>query len=455
MIKCIGNCSKCGRCNKNEKSTDHRKSGLAVYPDDFIAEKGKDGYGLAVDIGTTTIVAMLWDLKTGQISGTEAITNSQNKYGMDVISRTAYCEDDESGLYNLRNELAACINVLLVKLQAERLNIVKAVICGNTTMSHIAAGLSPVGLARVPFTPAYKGMLRLSAEDMGINIAKDAEVILIPNIAGHVGGDITAGAIAARMHRKDRLTLFIDIGTNGEILLADGKTCYACSTAAGPAFEGASIRCGMRASDSAIEKIRIENDEVRFETIGPVPPTGICGSGIIDGIAQMLDAGIIDDTGRLVSSDEIESPELKERIVQIDEKNAFVIVARENGEDIVITQNDIREVQLAKAAVAAGINLMLADAGKNVWDIETVYVAGAFGSYIDKRSAVRIGLLPDVSLDIIESIGNAAGTGTSMALMSSVELDEMKDFAEKVNHVDLAGKEEFQMEYITEMMFMP
>lgn len=462
MIKCTGICSKCGRCSHaaliNEDN--NRKTKLFVYPDDFSADTNK-GIGVAFDIGTTTVVGMLWDLEKGQMIDTCAATNPQNKYGMDVISRITYCGKNTDRHKELRNKILECLNNLIKKLckNAKRsiYEIKKITICGNTIMSHIAAGFSSESLAVAPFTPAYTGTLNMKALNIDLDLNPMTDVTFLPNIAGHVGGDITAGVLASRVMDQEGLTFFIDIGTNGEMILADGKNMYACSTAAGPAFEGASIKCGMRAADGAIEKVWIDNGNVFFKTIGESAAKGICGSGLIDIIAQMLDAGLINKKGRLISADDAEEKglpnEITERIIEVNGKREFIILKNKNGNDIVITQNDIREVQLAKGAVAAGIKIMLDKTGNSIDTINKVMVAGAFGSYIDKKNAVRIGLLPPVDTDKIISVGNAAGTGVSMALVSEAELEYAEALPEKIHHIDLAAEESFQSIFIKAMSF--
>lgn len=464
MFKCTGVCAACGRCQGAAmmSGANDRKTKILAYPEDFSAEKGGTGYGVAFDIGTTTVVGMLWDLNEGRQLDTCAETNPQNEFGMDVISRINYCGRDGENLSQLHDKITTCLNEITGKLCEKngisRAEIKKITVCGNTTMSHIFAGYSPASLAAAPFTPAYTGMQELSAEEAGLDIDKNAAVYVVPNIAGHVGGDITAGIVAARVFGQPGTTVFIDIGTNGEIVLVDDGRMLACSTAAGPAFEGAAILCGMRAATGAIEKIRITDEaDVLFKTIGECEPQGICGSGLIDAIAEMIRTGLINKKGRLAGKDDIDKKglpaALKERLVENGKERHFILVSKENGDDIVITQNDIREVQLAKGAVSAGIALMLEETGKSVSDIDRVIIAGAFGSYIDKQSAVTIGLLPDVDEEKIISAGNTAGAGVAMALVSEAEMSLVRSIPEKVEHIELAEKEGFQRAYMKAMGF--
>lgn len=464
MFKCIGVCSSCGRCKGSAmmSGANDRKTKMIRYPSDFEAETGKKGYGTAFDIGTTTVVGMLWDLERGVQVGTCAKTNPQNEFGMDVISRITFCGKDENNLDILKKKITVCIDeinsVLCEREGISKKDIRKVTVCGNTTMSHLVAGYPPNTLAVAPFSPAYTGRIEMTSEEASLDIADDAIVTVLPNIAGHVGGDITAGLIASRTLDEESLTVFIDIGTNGEIVLVDGNNAYACSTAAGPAFEGSAIMHGMRAAEGAIEKIRITDDgDVFFKTIGECEPQGICGSGLIDAIAQMLKAGLISKTGRLISDADVAkkglAPALSERLVSIDGERRFILVSKAKGEDIVITQNDIREVQLAKGAIAAGITLMLEETGKTEDDIAKIIVAGAFGNYIDKESAVTIGVLPKLDTEKIVSAGNTAGAGVSMALMNEKEMQLADEIVSEVKHIDLAAKEAFQKTYLTAMAF--
>lgn len=463
MFKCTGICSQCGKCKHAAmmSGANDRKTKILTYPEDFTPDSQGEGNGIAFDIGTTTVVGMLWDLKEGKQIGTCARTNPQNEFGLDVISRITYCADDPQKLAVLRGKIIKCLNEIAGELCAEHnlqpADIKRIAICGNTTMSHIAAGYSPKSLAVAPFDPAYTGTLTLKGAELGINMGEPGAVTILPNIAGHVGGDITAGIAASRFLNYGDLSVFIDIGTNGEIALTDGSAAYACSTAAGPAFEGSAILHGMRAANGAIEKVIIEDGNVFFKTIGDCEPQGICGSGLIDAIAQMVKNRLINKKGRLASVSDVEKldldPAFKERLIEKDKERQFILVPKENGEDIVITQNDIREVQLAKGAIAAGIRLMLEETGQQVSDIRRVIVAGAFGNYIDKSSAVTIGLLPEIDQEKLFFAGNTAGAGVSMALASEAEMKLMREIPQRLTHIELAEKESFQNVYLKSMAF--
>ena len=462
-VKCSGICSECGKCNGANllKDAHGRKLKLVTFPNDFSPETGRSGYGIAFDIGTTTVVAMLWDLKTGKELGAAACTNPQNEFGADVISRITYCDDDPQKLAIIRAKIIEGLNGLAAELAGKykvtKEEISAVTVGGNTTMSHIFAGYPPDSLARAPFSPMYNGTLLLQNKDIGLMVSQDAQITLLPNIAGHVGGDIVAGIVASRILNEKQLTLFLDIGTNGEIVLAGDGVAMTCSTAAGPAFEGATIQSGMRAAPGAIEKIQIKEDQVFIKTVEDAEPVGICGSGIIDAIAEMLGAGLINFKGRLASKEDYEKthPEsaLLERLINTDEGREFILVYKQDGNHIVVTQKDIREVQLAKGAIAAGISIMLNRMGKKTEAIHKIIIAGAFGNFIHKESAVAIGLIPSLPMNKIISAGNTAGAGVCMALMSDVEMDLAMAVPSRVEHIELASCSDFQDQYMKALAF--
>ena len=463
MFKCTGICSKCGRCKDAGmmRGANDRKTKIMVMPEDFVPETDEQGYGIAFDIGTTTVVGMLWDIMDGEQEVAYAETNPQNEFGLDVISRITFAGEDSGNLKILRDRIIGCLNDITDKLcdrsDVDRESIVRVTVCGNTTMSHIFAGYDPKSLAHAPFDPAYTGTKFFRAGDIGLRIRSDSVVMLIPNIAGHVGGDITAGIAASRLEDLRGRSLFIDIGTNGEIVYCQDGKMFTCSTAAGPAFEGAAIYQGMRAATGAIEGIRIENEDVIFRVIGGVPPVGICGSGLIDAVSEMKKAGIINKTGRIASAEEYEKKHpgsiLCERLREGSDGREFILVSKTEDEDIVITQNDVREVQLAKAAISAGVRIMMKRMDSSPADLDRVIVAGAFGSYINKESAIGIGLLPDIERSRVISAGNTAGVGTLMAVASSKEALRIQRIPEKLEHIELANEEDFQTVYLNAMAF--
>ncbi len=420
-----------------------------------------DSYGIAFDIGTTTVVGMLWDLNNGVMMGAFAKTNPQNAYGADVISRIQAASGNPEALNVMQTKIRDCLNEIISDFKRtfaiSSRHIYEVTVVCNTTMSHLFLGIDPSSLAHSPFVPVFCAAWDFSGQALKLDISELANVHLLPNIAGHVGSDIVGVLLATGIIRKKGLHLAIDIGTNGEIVLAKDGHVLVCSTAAGPAFEGAHIKCGMRASGGAIERVSIEHGEVHLEIIEDQKPTGICGSGLIDAVAQLLDAGLIDQTGRLMDQagalKNNQPQSLAGRLRDGEKGREFVLYVGKDSEDIVITQKDIREVQLAKGAIASGIVIMLGILGAKTAELESISLAGAFGNYIRKESALRIGLFPDMPMDKILSVGNAAGTGACMALLSMTERLIASQEALQAIHIELAGCQDFQTEFINAMSF--
>ncbi|WP_419023197.1 ASKHA domain-containing protein [Emergencia sp.] len=422
----------------------------------------KDNYGVAVDIGTTTVVIMLWNAASGEMMDIFAATNPQGAYGADVISRITYVMEKEGNLETIHQTIIDCINKAVKGFEENEgirpEHIYQMAVVGNTTMSHIFLGVNPAQLALAPFTPVFTAPVDMAAKELHLTICPDAEVHVAANIAGHVGSDITAGIITTDLMQCDKGHLFIDIGTNGEIVLTGNGRAVACSTAAGPAFEGSSIKQGMRAARGAIERVDIFESGVEIETIGDVSPIGICGSGIIDAVGEMIRVGIVDKSGRLLSREKLAKKGLSENILnhikEGEKANDFVLYFSEDGKsDVVITQKDVREVQLAKAAISAGITIMMKEIGVEEAQIAKISIAGAFGNYIRNISAMNIGLLPKIAEEKIVSLGNSAGIGASMILLSSDSKEEARKVAREIEHIELAARSDFQDQYMMAMMF--
>lgn len=446
-----------------------RKKDMAQMPEGFVPDlrerrpgESENCYGLAFDIGTTTVVGRLWDLRKAEAIGAAARTNPQSDFGADVISRIMYCGMEDGNLNRMQEKVIGCFNDIIQEFVDEigidPMDVRKITAVGNTTMSHLLLAIDPKSLALAPFAPGFTGPVRRKAQELKINSYPEAIVDVLPNIAGHVGSDIIGVMLSSNLKELEGSNLAIDIGTNGEILLADSGRVLACSTAAGPAFEGACIQHGMRAATGAIEGMIIEDDDVRLAVIGDAEPVGLCGSGLIDCVAELLKAGLVNAKGKLLSEEEaIQSgmaEKLANRLSRNDTGNSFVLYYGNNGNNnIVITQKDIREVQLAKGAILAGIRIMMQELDIEESDLNSVLLAGAFGNYIKKESALAIGLLPDVSPEKVISIGNAAGAGASMALLSSASLDKAISLAEETDHIELAGHPDFQKTYMKAMYF--
>lgn len=433
---------------------------LAVEPGDTTGR----GYGLAIDIGTTTTVAYLMDLNTGKAIASSAVTNPQKAYGADVISRITHASKGPKELKQLQDLVIGGLNEIIADIMKQtgvkREEIYEAVVVSNTTMSHLFMGIDPTYLAPAPFIPVFRQGIQVEAKELGLNILETGHVFLVPNIAGYVGADTVGVMVAAKMDKLEGNSLAIDIGTNGELVLMGKGRILTCSTAAGPAFEGAEIKHGMRAADGAIERVRI-TDDVELETISHLKPIGICGSGLIDAIGEMARTGVIQETGRIISKpEEMEKlpPKVAERIIKTEEGYEFVLAwAKDSGtgQNIVLTQKDVRELQLAKAAIRAGVSILMKDLGISLEELDRVLLAGAFGNYISKASALQIGLLPNVPIEKIETVGNAAGDGAKMILLSHVERERAHELAKRSDHIELSTRIDFQEEFVDALSFEP
>lgn len=421
-----------------------------------------DALGMAFDIGTTTIVGTLCRLADGAVLGVASRMNPQICYGDDVISRIKRIREDSSMLNDMQTTVVDAMNEIITVLceqNARKCTEIKAVTAaGNSTMQQILCGYDPSPLGEIPFRQAFQEGQNLRASEVGISAHREASLYVMPQIGGFVGGDTVAGMIATRIDRHKKPVLLVDIGTNGEIVLVAGGELFAASTAAGPAFEGARISQGMRAVSGAIEKI-IVDDYVLFNVIGNVQPSGICGTALIDIVADLLDLGVIEETGLL--NDAVSAPQglgdaVKERLVRKDNEAAFIIVhsdATSHGNPIYLTQKDVRELQLASGAIRAGINILLKNARLKSEDIDAVFLAGAFGNFIRRNKACRIGLLPPIPHEKIRFIGNASSLGAKFVLLSGAEREYAEEIRRNTRHVDLSLDPQFHMEFSEAMLF--
>ena len=408
-------------------------------------------YGMAFDIGTTSVVGSLMDLASGELLASVGGLNPQTVYGGDLMSRVAYAQFDPKKLATLRGRILAEINNYVeqactqAKVSPE--NVYKIVIVGNTCMHHIFLGIdtSYVGLA--PYAPSVRAPIVVPATEIPLKKTPNARVCLLPIVAGFVGADTIAAIIATRLYDGGKFRVLVDIGTNGEVVMGRNGRLFACSAPAGPTFEGGQITHGMRGAVGAIEKMEIGSDVV-CQTIGDAPAIGICGSGLIDAVARMLDAKILNGAGRFRHEDlDGLPPLLRQRLVVGKDSRAFVLVpAAEAGknEDITLTQMDIRQLQLAKAAIYAGIVMLQRVIGVEDQDIEELLLAGGFGNYVNIANAVRIRLLPALPVERIRYVGNAAHVGAQMALLSEIERQRAVTIVSQIEHVALATRPEFQ-----------
>jgi len=418
--------------------------------------------GIAFDIGTTTVVGFLMDLESGERLAVSSLLNPQTKYGADVVSRILFSTQSDSGLQTLQQEIVGALNKIIsdtthaVAVAPE--SIYGMTVVGNTTMYHLFLGISPAALGRMPYVPAASAALYLPAKELGIAIRPEAHVWVLPNIAGWVGADTVGVVLATDLPNHEEVALAIDIGTNGEMVLGSHQRLIACSTAAGPAFEGAHLSCGMRAAEGAIDVVSMDGD-VRWHTIGESAPKGICGSGLVDLIAEMLRTGIINSTGTMQDGQALRANDqsrLAERILQEGRQRAFLLVPAAEGaggRPIKVTQRDVRELQLAKGAIRAGVQILMKELGVSPEEVKRLYLAGAFGNYIRPASALAIGLVPQFPNAKIIPVGNAAGSGARMALLSISARERASRIPEQVQYLELSGRPDFQDEFAGAMLF--
>ncbi len=445
------------RSNKKEALT-------ATLEDNFVIgiEEGDSSqslYGLAIDVGTTTVVIYLMDLITGQEVDCASFYNPQKKFGGDVISRINYTLENKDGTDLLHKTLLAGLNEEIAKLLYENniriQDILKTVVVGNTVMLHMLLGFPTISLARAPYTPVFTGPLSFTPQGIGLELPERGLAHLLPCVSAYVGADVIADMLACDFGSDEDFHLLVDIGTNGEVVLGRGKNILACSTAAGPAFEGATISSGMAGLPGAISGFRLQDEGMEIRTIKDKKPQGICGSGLLDLVAELRRTGFINKEGRLAAREKL-SQTMGKRLVDRDGKPAFLVVRAEDtghGKEILLTQKDIRQVQLAKGAIASGIEMLLQEMEVEADNISKVFIAGGFGNYMDPQQACYIGLLPDSLKNKIVPIGNAAGTGACMFLLNKELKKEVQKFQEKTQYLELARKPDFQEVFVRALSF--
>jgi uncharacterized 2Fe-2S/4Fe-4S cluster protein (DUF4445 family) len=416
---------------------------------------GSRSLGVGVDVGTTTVVCRLVDLSTGEFLGSASELNAQGSFGADVISRIG-AASGPGGLEALQVRITSQVSEMAASL-ARRANaapedLACLAISGNSTMLHLLAGVPPEAMARTPFAPAFLGRRIESAAALGLCAHRGCAAILLQGVSAFVGADIVAGMAAIGLHEASGRSLYLDMGTNGEIAFGGSFGILCCATAAGPAFEGAGIERGSGGVRGAIDSVWMEDGAIRFGTIGDTEPTGICGSGLIDALAVFLDCRLVDDTGRMVDLAEArELPPALASLVAAGPRGPLVYLDRER--DIYISQADVRAAQLAKAAIAAGIDTLLAIAGVAPAEVDRLYLAGGFGSLLDVRSATRIGLLPRELADRVIVVGNASGAGSTAACLSRKRLEDCDRARAACSYVELSSRPGFNEAYIERMMF--
>ena len=406
--------------------------------------------GVAIDIGTTTVVAHLTDIETGARIATASGVNAQRAYGADVISRIQFCATNgyETLTRLIRDQISSLIRNTCAASGSRPKDIGYVSIAANTIMEHLAAGYSPVGMGTAPFTPVSLFGGELPAWE-GLYTAKDARVYFAPAISSYVGGDITAGMLAAGLEDMQGPVVYLDIGTNGEIALKAGDRYYCCATAAGPAFEGAEITMGMAAVGGAVNHVSWDGG-LKLSVIGEVAPIGLCGSGLLDGLALLLTTGAVDETGRMLNPGEIEH-KIAGNIGEVKGKNVFWLTRE--GEGVYMSAADVRKLQLAKSAIAAGIQTLLKHTGISEDEVKAFVLAGGFGSYMDQYSAARIGLIPKSFLPVTKTLGNTAGEGAALAVCSESARSELSKMRGKFEYIELSSSSIFNEEFVEQMTF--
>ncbi|MBE6014585.1 MAG: DUF4445 domain-containing protein [Lachnospiraceae bacterium] len=439
------------------------KVNVIVFNDEIleVRAENKPIYIVAFDIGTTSVVGYLLDAATGKELAVASMLNPQAQFGADVIQRSNYAI--EHGTKELADAIRGALNQLIEKVckkaKIDVTDVYAVNLVGNTCMNHLFFGITPGALVHSPYNPSLSETVHCNAGHVGIKINPVGKLTFLSNIAGFVGADTVGVLLATGFDEIEPITLAIDIGTNGELVLGNKDRAITCSTAAGPAFEGAKIECGMRGSEGAIDHLQVNGTNLEMSVIGDKKPIGICGSGLMDIICIMIETGIVDEGGRIVDEDELTTDFAKAnagRITEIDGKKAFVLADKDasgNGEPVFIGQKDVREVQLAKGAMAAGIELMSKQLGIQTEDIKQVMIAGAFGNYMDPHSACAIGLIPRELEDRIIPIGNAAGEGSKIAALSRKECERSQRMAKHTEFLELATDPDFQDCFVDQLEF--
>ena len=440
----------------------HWKVTAVINDDVLIAIEPGDttslSYAVAFDLGTTTVVATLLDLATGTPVAVKSMLNKQQPFGADVISRISATMLDKNALALMQKAALETLNELVREVCAESgvaaANIYDLAIAGNATMMELLLGIDPEPVGVAPFITVTRDWPVLRASEIGIEVQSGARCYVFPLFGAYVGGDIVAGALATGMDRDKRIRLLIDVGTNCEIVLSDGDKILATAAPAGPAFEAASISCGMRAADGAVEVVQVTTEEVTLGVIGEVAPVGLCGSGLVDAVYALHKVGLIDDSGRFATNEVAEqiAPAIAARLITRDnEERAFILAWEDDQPSVYLSQRDVRELQFAKASIATGWRLLLDELGLTDDDVQQVLLAGSFGSYLSPASAIGIGLVPKLPVARIVSAGNVAGEGAKMVLLSQAERHGATALLKEVAYVELSDRPDFNDKFMAEL----
>lgn len=426
------------------------------YLPEFDRDTFDGGYGIVIDIGTTTVVTALIDLASGEEMASASMINAQKHYGLDVLTRITYeYEHPQTGVRELQDAIVHSINGMITEVCEEREiskeEIREIDVAANCTMMHMLLGVDARSIGRAPYRPEFTEAKRLPVSKIGLEAGKDTLLYCLPQVSGYIGADIVAGAYVCTLQKEKGRVLFIDIGTNGEIVLASQGRILCCSCAAGPALEGMNISSGMRAAEGAIEDVKITSEGNQIKVIGDQEPVGICGSGILAVVKELRKAGIVRKTGAFIKKEKLKEEDYRFPLIRINgTKREFVL---HETPEILVTQGDIRQVQLAKGAILSGFTALLQKAGITMEDLDKVMIAGQFGAHLPAESLVGIGILPEAVKDKLVYVGNSSKTGAYMALMSEKAKQEMEELASKMEYMELAETENYERIFTDSMIF--
>lgn len=430
-----------------KKELKHKVLVKGYMPEDFVPDEHDGGYGAAIDIGTTTVVTALVDMKTGDEIAYASMVNAQKSYGLDVLTRITYeYENGEDGIRQLQEAIASSINDMLDeacgKMGLDR-HVVRHVTVGaNCTMMHMLLGVDARSIGKSPFIPEFTEAQTLKCSDIGIDVAEGADLYCLPQVSGYIGADIVAGAYVCQLDKAEENVLFIDIGTNGEIVLSRGGDLLCCSCAAGPALEGMNISSGMRAAEGAVEDVYVRENGIELHTIGDKAPVGICGSGILAILRELLKTGIVTKRGAFVKYEKLADGDWRKKYVRLNgTKREFVM---NEDPELLVTQGDVRQVQLAKGAILSGFMALLNKAGLTMEDLDCVMIAGQFGAHLPEDSLISVGILPEAVRGKMKYVGNSSKTGAYMALMSEKAKRDMEALAKKMHYFELAETDNYE-----------
>lgn len=426
------------------------------YVPEFERDSFEVGYGLSVDIGTTTVVTALIDRKTGKEAAVASMINAQKPYGLDVLTRITWeYENGERGIRELKEAIVNSLNAMIGEVCAQadtgREEIAEIDVAANCTMMHMLLGVDARSIGKAPYKPVFLKAQRMYAGEIGIKAGERTVLYCLPQVSAYIGADIVAGAYVCGLHKRRGNVLFIDIGTNGEIVLSVNGRMLCCSCAAGPALEGMNISCGMRAAEGAVEDVEITPEGIRLKTIGNQEPAGLCGSGILSAVKELLRTGIIKKSGAFIKKERLDPGDYRYPLLKTEGGRRAVLLQKEP--EILVTQEDVRQVQLAKGAILSGFTALLYKAGIGMEELDKVLIAGQFGAHLPAESLIGVGILPGQVEDKLVYVGNSSETGAYMALLSGRVKADMERLAEQMEYMELAETENYERIFVEAMTF--